>query len=188
LPEFELIDEFAFVEFEPLKEFVFAGLFEDELELFDAAEFLLPALFGSIDEFVLVFDRLELAGEPAELSRVDEFRSPPLLRPAVFVFAPRVLPFDAEVRFAFGLTGRTLPVVSDHWKFPGRLEAPALPPPAAAITTSSRLPRCSTWAVAPGCRRKDSTVLLPLRWAVTSAKPRPRTASALGTSAAGTFT
>ena len=58
-------------------------------------------------------------------------------------------------------------------------------PPGIVNTTSSRFERCSTCAVAPGCSRKETTVLSPLRWAFTSPKPRPRVASALGTSAAG---
>src|SRR5437762_10809062 len=50
------------------------------------------------------------------------------------------------------------------------------------------LPCCSTCAVAPGCRRNESSVLSPVRCDLTSANPRPRTASARGTSAAGIFT
>jgi len=61
-------------------------------------------------------------------------------------------------------------------------------PPGIVNTTSSRFECCSTCAVAPGCSRKETTVLSPLRWAFTSAKPRPRVASALGTSAAGILT
>jgi len=61
-------------------------------------------------------------------------------------------------------------------------------PPGTVKTTSSRFERCSTCAVAPGCSRKETTVLSPLRWALTSANPRPRVVSALGTSAAGILT
>jgi hypothetical protein len=61
-------------------------------------------------------------------------------------------------------------------------------PPGIVNTTSSRFERCSTCAVAPGCSRKEITVLSPLRWVFTSAKPRPRVASALGMSAAGILT
>jgi hypothetical protein len=43
---------------------------------------------------------------------------------------------------AFELADRTPPVVSDHWKFRGRLEALGVLLPATAITTSSRLPFC----------------------------------------------
>ena len=61
-------------------------------------------------------------------------------------------------------------------------------PPGIVKTTSSRFECCSTCAVAPGCSRKEITVLSPLRWVFTSPKPRPRVASALGTSAAGILT
>ena len=59
------------------------------------------------------------------------------------------------------------------------------PAPATVNTTSSRFERCSTRAVAPGGRRKEMIVLSPLRCTFTSAKPRPRSASARGTSLAG---
>src|SRR4030095_1969621 len=58
-------------------------------------------------------------------------------------------------------------------------------PPGTLMTTSSLFERCTTCAVAPGCSRKDTTVLSPLRCAFTSAKPRPRSVSARGTSTAG---
>lgn len=61
-------------------------------------------------------------------------------------------------------------------------------PPGIVKTTSSRFECCSTCAVAPGCSRKETTVLSPLRWVFTSPKPRPRVASARGTSAAGILT
>jgi hypothetical protein len=61
-------------------------------------------------------------------------------------------------------------------------------PPGIVKTTSSRFECCSTCAVAPGCRRNETTVLSPLCWVLTSAKPRPRVASALGTLAAGILT
>ncbi len=57
--------------------------------------------------------------------------------------------------------------------------------PATVNTTSSRFERCSTRAVVPGWSRNETTVLSPLRCVFTSAKPRPRSASARGTSAAG---
>ena len=57
--------------------------------------------------------------------------------------------------------------------------------PGTVKTTSSLFERCSTRAVAPGRSRKETTVLSPLRWAFTSANPRPRRASVRGTSAAG---
>ena len=69
-----------------------------------------------------------------------------------------------------------------------RLDETPGDPPGTVTTTSSLFARCSTCAVAPGCSRNESTVLSPLRCAVTSANPRPRTASARGTSAAGIFT
>lgn len=60
--------------------------------------------------------------------------------------------------------------------------------PGTVNTTSSLFERCSTRAVAPGCSRKETTVLSPLRCAFTSANPRPRRASVRGTSAAGILT
>jgi hypothetical protein len=57
--------------------------------------------------------------------------------------------------------------------------------PATVNTTSSRFACCSTRALAPGGSRKEITVLSPLRCTFTSAKPRPRRASARGTSEAG---
>ena len=60
--------------------------------------------------------------------------------------------------------------------------------PGTVNTTSSRFERCSTCAVAPGWSRKETTVLSPLRCVLTSAKPRPRVASARGMSAAGILT
>jgi hypothetical protein len=56
-----------------------------------------------------------------------------------------------------------------------RLEFEAIEelPPATVNTTSSRFECCSTRAVAPGWRRKDTTVLSPLRCVLTSAKARP---------------
>jgi hypothetical protein len=57
--------------------------------------------------------------------------------------------------------------------------------PGTVKTTSSLFDRCSTRAVAPGSSRKETSVLSPLRWALTSANPRPRRASVRGTSAAG---
>ena len=70
-----------------------------------------------------------------------------------------------------------------------RLDATVgVPPPGTETTTSSLFARCSTWAVTPGCKRNERIVLSPLFCAFTSTKPRPRTASARGTSAAGIFT
>jgi hypothetical protein len=63
--------------------------------------------------------------------------------------------------------------------------AVAVLPPGTVNTTSSPLARCSTWAVVPGCKRKDTTVLSPVFCVFTSVNPRPRVASALGTSAVG---
>lgn len=128
-----------------------------------------------VDEFVL--SGLDLAfvlfGDalPGELSR-----------PAAFLF-PEV---DGVPRlFAFALPPESLP---GRVKSRGRFEATLGVPPATATTTSSLLPRCSTCAVAPGCRRNESSVLSPVRCDLTSANPRPRAASARGTSAAGIFT
>lgn len=61
-------------------------------------------------------------------------------------------------------------------------------PPGTVKTTSRRFARCSTRAVEPGCKRNETTVLSPARCVFTSANPRPRTASARGTSAAGILT
>jgi hypothetical protein len=60
--------------------------------------------------------------------------------------------------------------------------------PGMVKTTSSLLPRCSTRAVAPGCRRKETTVSFAPRCTLTSPNARPRTASGRGTSAAGILT
>lgn len=68
------------------------------------------------------------------------------------------------------------------------LEAPAELPPATVKTTSRWFALCSTRAVEPGCKRNETTVLSPARCVFTSAKPRPRMASARGTSAAGILT
>lgn len=60
--------------------------------------------------------------------------------------------------------------------------------PGIVKTTSSLFPCGSTRAVAPGCKWKETTVLLPSRCTLTSEKARPRTASARGTSAGGILT
>jgi hypothetical protein len=61
-------------------------------------------------------------------------------------------------------------------------------PPGTVKMTSRWFARCSTRAVEPGCNRNETTVLSPTRCVFTSAKPRPRTASARGTSAPGILT
>src|SRR5438477_12499049 len=61
-------------------------------------------------------------------------------------------------------------------------------PPGTLNTTSSLFPRCSTCAVAPGCSRNETTVPSTVFCAFTSAKPRPRTVSARGTSLCGILT
>jgi len=161
--------------------------------LFDPGEeFALP-LFAAADEFVLPgFDfEFEFPDEPGALSRADEFRLPlPVDWLPRLLALPEPLPLrDDEVRLlAVVLDGRTAPVVSDHEKSRERFGAAVDDPPGAVITTSNLLPRCSTRAAAPGCKRNDRVVPSPLRCAVTSAKPRPRTASARGTSDAGIFT
>ena len=129
-----------------------------------------------VDEFVL------LGFDPAFVLFGDALAGE-LSRPAAFLF-PEV---DGVPRlFAFALPREsTLP---GRVKSRGRFEAVLGVPPATATTTSSLLPRCSTCAVAPGCRRNESSVLSPVRCDLTSANPRPRTASARGTSAAGNFT
>ena len=129
-----------------------------------------------VDEFVLsAFDlALVLFDDvlPGELSRAGAFLFP------VVDGVPRLFAF--ALRAESTLLGRV--------KSRGRFEAMLGLPPGTATTTSSLFPRCSTWAVAPGCRRKESTVLSPVRCDFTSENPRPRSASARGTSAAGIFT
>jgi hypothetical protein len=61
-------------------------------------------------------------------------------------------------------------------------------PPGMVKTTSNLFPCGSTRAVAPGCKWKDTIVLLLSRCTFTSEKARPRTASARGTSAGGILT
>lgn len=57
--------------------------------------------------------------------------------------------------------------------------------PGSVKTTSNWFECCSTRPVAPGCSRKETTVLSPIRWTFTSANARPRSDSARGISAAG---
>jgi len=187
------IAELTLPAFDPAAEFVLPALFDplDEFAFPDLLdEFVSPGLFDPALEFVLAdFDLLfELPGE-LELSRADEF--------LLLVWFPRLFAFVSKALLsregwmrvlALGLADRMPPVVSDHWKLRGRLVALGVLLPGTAITTSSRLPFCCTWAVEPGCNRKARVVLVPLLCAVTSAKPRPRTASARGTSDAGIFT
>ena len=89
-----------------------------------------------------------------------------------------------EVEFVFLLLDLRLAFVStlgrERFAF-----AAAVLPPGTVNTTSSRLARCSTWAVVPGCSRKDTTVLSPVFCVFTSVNPRPRVASARGTSDEG---
>src|SRR5260370_9314529 len=59
--------------------------------------------------------------------------------------------------------------------------------PGVLKTTSSLFECCSTCAVAPRWNPNEMTVLSEPRWTLTSTKPRPRVASARGTSAAGSF-
>jgi hypothetical protein len=81
------------------------------------------------------------------------------------------------LRFAFVST-------LERERFAFGVAAAALPP-GTVNTTSSRFARCSTWAVVPGCSRKDTTVLSPVFCVFTSVNPRPRVASARGTSDPG---
>ena len=133
-------------------------------------------VLDAVDEFVFagfafVF---ELADEAfaAELSRGEAF----------LLFGDEGMPR----LFAFALRPGSLVLGLDRSR--GRFAATVDEPARTFTTTSSLFPRCSTCAVAPGCSRNESTVLSPTRWDFTSANPLPRTASALGTSAAGIFT
>ena len=64
--------------------------------------------------------------------------------------------FDSLTRLGSVVFGRPVSRV--------RFEAtPRLPPPGTDTTTSSLFARCSTCAVAPGCKRNESTVLSPAR-------------------------
>jgi hypothetical protein len=60
--------------------------------------------------------------------------------------------------------------------------------PGIVKTTVNLFPCGSTRAVAPGCKWKETVVLLLSRCTLTSEKARPRTASARGTSAGGILT
>jgi hypothetical protein len=122
---------------------------------------------------------------------VEEFRLPLFL----FEFAAGLFELDGLFEFdggaprlfvlALRFDSASVGLVTSRVRFDATA---GVPPPGTLTTTSNLFARCSTWAVAPGCRRNESTVLSPARWAFTSAKPRPRTASARGTSAAGIFT
>lgn len=93
-----------------------------------------------------------------------------------------------EFEFVFLLLDLRLAFVStlgrERFAFAFEFAAAGLPP-GTVNTTSSRLARCSTWAVVPGCSRKDTTVLSPVFCVFTSVNPRPRVASARGTSDEG---
>jgi len=91
-----------------------------------------------------------------------------------------------EFEFVFLLLDLRLEFVSTLGRERFAFEfAAAVLPPGTVNTTSSRLARCSTWAVVPGCSRKDTTVLSPVFCVFTSVNPRPRVASARGTSDEG---
>jgi len=127
---------------------------------------------------------LGIVGVAAEVALLFEFRfdcaGERVFVPAATFLGPLLRLIDSALRLESSALGRVASRL--------RLDAKLGDPPGTVTTTSSLFARCSTWAVAPGCRRNESTVLSPLRWAVTSANPRPRTASARGTSAAGIFT
>ena len=131
---------------------------------------------GAVNEFGFsVLDRVFVlfgVALPGELLRAERFVFP------VVDGMPRL--------YAFALRAES--TLFGRGKSRERFEATLGVPPGTATTTSSLLPRCSTWAVAPGCNRKESTVLSPTRCDLTSPNPRPRSASARGTSAAGIFT
>ena len=102
-------------------------------------------------------------------------------RAAAFVFAdagamPRWLVFEFRVEPVMLLERGGCRLAFD---------AIAALPPATVNTTSRWFARCSTRADAPGGSRNEITVLSPFRCTLTSANPRPRRASARGTSAAG---
>lgn len=130
-------------------------------------------------------DEFELSGFDLVFVLFGDALAGELSRPAAFLFpevdgVPRLFVFEFALPRESTLPGRV--------KSRGRFEAMLGVPPATATTTSSLLPRCSTCAVDPGCSRNESSVLSPVRCDLTSANPRPRTASARGTSAAGIFT
>jgi len=102
-----------------------------------------------------------------------------------------------EFEFLFVVAGEALRLLKFEFGFESGIrrgksrpefDATGKDAPGTVKTTSSLFERCSTRAVAPGCSRNETTVLSPLRWAFTSAKPRPRRASVRGTSAAGILT
>jgi hypothetical protein len=144
---------------------IFAALFskdEGEVPRWLAFAFRFGAVL--VEAFLLACDDEALLDEEFLLAKVDG-----AIREAVFEFRFAPL-FDAEdCRPVFAVFEEELP--------PGTVK-----------TTSRWFARCSTRAVEPGCRRNESTVLSPARCVFTSANPRPRSASARGTSAAGILT
>ena len=137
----------------------------DELDLF--AE---PELSGALFDFVSV-----AAGFGAVLL-FEEFFAAGLFELVeglmrLLVSAPRI------PLVTFGIVSRVRFVATEE-----------VPPPGTDTTTSNLFARCSTWAVAPGCKRKEMSVVVPVRCTFTSVNARPRATSARGTSAAGIFT
>ena len=140
---------------------------------------------GLADELDL-FAAAELSGARFEFASVADCFSAVLLF-AEFFAAGLFELVDGLIRLL--VSGPRIPLVTLGIVAPVRLDATVGgPPPGTDTTTSNLFARCSTWAVAPGCKRNERIVLLPLFCALTSTKPRPRTASARGTSAAGIFT
>lgn len=145
------------------------------------AEFEFSAVDGvgfafALDELALPAFRANVELDRSEefLPAVDAGAVPARLLALAFLLVLAFL-FDADV---FGGRGKSRAALARAAEFP----------PGTVNTTSRRLERCSTCAVAPGWSLNETTVLSPLRCAFTSPNPRPRSASARATSAAGIFT
>jgi hypothetical protein len=118
----------------------------------------------------------------AEVPRLLAFRFVDVPR----VFVPNdVFAFLVDWRRESGAGGAGPASLRAIWRFADDVAGRV---PGIVNTTSSLLPCGSTRAVAPGCKRKETTVLSAARCTLTSEKARPRTASARGTSAGGIFT
>ncbi|MDX6384949.1 MAG: hypothetical protein QOK48_2522 [Blastocatellia bacterium] len=140
------------------------------------------AVLAEVDRSAAFVEAL-FSREDVEVFRwlVFEFRFGPVIEEA-FLFAGNGKEFRApvfEFRFAPLFEGEDCRAV---------FELDEELPPGTVKMTSRWFARCSTRAVEPGCNRNETTVLSPTRCVFTSAKPRPRTASARGTSAPGILT
>jgi hypothetical protein len=142
------------------------------------------AVLGDVDRSAALVDALFSRDDGEALRWLVfelEFRFSPVVDEA-FLFAGNGDAFRApafEFRFAPLFDGEDCRAV---------FELDEELPPGTVKMTSRWFARCSTRAVEPGCNRNETTVLSPTRCVFTSAKPRPRTASARGTSAPGILT